>query len=244
MQIWGYSMLEPFKPGDWVPDMLVAFQRGGLPDSEIDAVRAHRGRPRRTVHPAGRRAAETGRRHHRQREANSVIRQNNVIMIGLDPQVAFGGSDPLLKARFVEGTPADAIAKLKQGRNCIVPDHFLRATGLKLGDRFAMIPPESPAKRVEYTIVGAVSLPGWHWMTKFSGLRRREGRSAAMVFADYDAVRRDFDLNQINFFWMNVDTELRRKAPGRGQVNCRSSEERGGGKPRAVARHAPPRRRR
>ena len=43
MQIWGYSMLEPFKPGDWVPDMLVAFQRGGLPDAEIAAVRAIEG---------------------------------------------------------------------------------------------------------------------------------------------------------------------------------------------------------
>jgi putative ABC transport system permease protein len=205
MQIWGYSMLEPFKPGDWIPDMLVAFQRGGLPDAEIDAVRNIEGVRANQCIPLAveqpRLAADiTGSEEH-----NSVIRQNNVIMIGLDPQTGFGGSDPLLKVHFVEGNAAEAVAKLKQGRNCIVPDHFLKAANLKLGDRFAMIPPDSPTKRVEYTIVGAVSLPGWHWMTKFSGLRRREGRSAAMVFADYDAVRRDFDLKQINFFWMNVD---------------------------------------
>ncbi|MBN2216362.1 MAG: ABC transporter permease [Pirellulales bacterium] len=205
MQIWGYSMLEPFKPGDWVPDVLAAFQSGGLPSTEIEAVRAVPG-----VHPeqciplaveqpklAADITGSEGRA--------SVIRQDNVIMIGLDPAAAFGGSDPLVKARFVEGTAAEAIAKLKEGRSCIVPDHFLKATGLKLGDHFSMIRPNSPSKRVEYTIAGAVSLPGWHWMTKFSGLRRREGRSAAMVFADYDAVRRDFELNQINFFWMNVD---------------------------------------
>ncbi|MBN2292667.1 MAG: ABC transporter permease [Pirellulales bacterium] len=205
MQIWGYSMLQPFKPGDWVPDMLVAFQRGGLPDSEIDAVRAIKGvRADRCIPLAVEQpkltADITGSEDHM-----SVIRQNNVIMIGLDPQVAFGGSDPLLKVHFVEGSAADAVAKLKQGRNCIVPDHFLKATNLKLGDRFSMLLPDSPWKQVEYTIVGAVSLPGWHWMTKFSGLRRREGRSAAIVFADYDTVRRDFELNQINFFWMNVD---------------------------------------
>ena len=39
MMIWGYSMLEPFKPGDWVPDVLVTLQSGGLPDAEIDTVR-------------------------------------------------------------------------------------------------------------------------------------------------------------------------------------------------------------
>ncbi|HLA85857.1 MAG TPA: ABC transporter permease, partial [Thermoguttaceae bacterium] len=205
MQIWGYSMLEPFKPGDWTPDVLAAFQSGGLPVSEIasvraiDGVRADRCIPLAVEQP--KLASDiTG-----SEKQQSVIRQNNVIMIGLDPVVAFGGDDPLVKAHFVEGDAADAIVKLKQGRHCIVPDHFLKAANLKLGDRFTTVPPNSPTNRVEYTIVGAVSLPGWHWMTKFSGLRRREGRSAAMVFADYDAVRRDFELREISFFWMDVD---------------------------------------
>lgn len=205
MMVWGYSMLGPFKPGDWVPDMLVALQSGGLPDTEIDAVRHLEGVIPEQCIPLAvdqPRLAEdiTG-----SQQGNSVTRQDNVIMIGLDPQVAFGGSKPLVGARFVEGTPEEAIAKLKQGRYCIVPDHFLAATGLKLGDRFGMVPPEAPDKPVEYTIAGAVSLPGWHWMTKFSGLRRRSGRSAAMVFANYDDVRRDFAIKQTNFFWMNVD---------------------------------------
>ncbi|MBN1589928.1 MAG: ABC transporter permease, partial [Pirellulales bacterium] len=205
MQIWGYSMLEPFKPGDWVPDVLASFQSGGLPNTEIDAVEAIKGiRPGQCIPLAVEQpklAADiTDSEGHM-----SVIRQNNVIMIGLDPAVAFGGDDPLVKARFVEGTPAEAVAKLKQGRYCIVPDHFLKATNLKLGERFSMVPPNAPSKPVEYTIAGAVSLPGWHWMTKFSGLRRREGRSAAMVFADHDTVQRDFALHQTNFFWMNVD---------------------------------------
>jgi putative ABC transport system permease protein len=210
-QIWGFSMLEPFKPAAWVPDMLVALQSGGLPDGEINAVGAIEGvRPGQCLPLAVEqpRLAEdiTG-----SKSTTSVIAQNNVIMIGLDPQAAFGGTDPLLKVRFVEGTPSDAVAKLKQGRNCIVPDHFLKAARLKLGDRFSVVPPDAPSQRIQYTIVGAVSLPGWHWMTKFSGLRRREGRSAAMVFADYDTVRRDFHLHQVNFLWMNVDTSFGEK---------------------------------
>jgi len=211
MQIWGYSMLEPFKPGDWVPDALVAFQRGGLPDAEVDAVRSIPGVRGSQFTPLAVEQPKLASDITGSQGQSTVIRQNNVIMIGLDPQVAFAGPNRLLKASFVQGAPDDAVARLKQGRNCIVPDHFLRATGLKLGDRFAMIPPHSPSKRVEYTIVGAVALPGWHWMTKFSGLRRREGRSAAMVFADFEAVRRDFELNQINFFWMNVDPDYGEK---------------------------------
>lgn len=234
MQIWGYSMLEPFKPGDWNPDMLVALQRGGLPDGEIAAVQAIEGlRPGQCIPLAVEQpklAADiTG-----SEAQSSVIRQNNVIMIGLDPQVAFGGADPLVKARFVQGAAADAIARLKEGRNCIVPDHFLRAANLKLGDRFAMVVPETPSKRVEYTIVGAVSLPGWHWMTKFSGLRRREGRSAAMVFADFDAVRRDFQLRQINFFWMNVDQRFGQDHLE--EVVRKAEEEKKAAPPRTAAR--------
>lgn len=208
MMIWGYSMLEPFKPGDWVPDILVAFQSGGLPDTEIDNVRHVPGvvaeqciplavdQPRLTSDITG------------SQQGNSVTRQDNVIIIGLDPEVAFGGAQPLVAARFTDGTAEEAVAKLKQGRFCIVPDHFLAATGLKIGDRFGMVPPENPEKPVEYSIAGAVSLPGWHWMTKFSGLRRRSGRSAAIVFAAYDEVRRDFDLKQTNFFWMNRDKNV------------------------------------
>ncbi len=208
MQIWGYSMLEPFKPGQWNPDMLVAFQRGGLPDSEVAAVRAIEGVRADRCLPLAVEQPRLASDITGSENQASVIRQNNVIMIGLDPEVAFAPSDPLIKAHFVEGSAADAVVKLKEGRNCIVPDHFLRATNLKLGDRFSMVVPEAPTKRVEYTIVAAVSLPGWHWMTKFSGLRRREGRSSAIVFADYERVRRDFELKQINFLWMDVDKQF------------------------------------
>jgi putative ABC transport system permease protein len=205
MMVWGYSMLQPFKPGAWVPDVLAAFQSGGLPDAEIEAIRKVPGVIPEQCIPLAVDQPRLAEDITKSKEGQSVTRQDNVIIIGLDPDVAFGGKNPLIKAQFTEGTAAEAIAKLKQGRYCIVPDHFLVATGLRLGDRFTMLPPEQPDKPVEYTIAGAVSLPGWHWMTKFSGLRRRSGRSAAMVFAPYEEVRRDFYLTKLNFFWMNID---------------------------------------
>ncbi|MCS7304388.1 MAG: ABC transporter permease [Thermoguttaceae bacterium] len=208
MMVWGYSMLEPFKPGQWVPDMLVAFQLGGLPENEVETVRRMPGvRPDQCLPLAVEqpRLAEdiTGSRF-----GTSVTRQDNVIMVGVDAQRAFGGPNPVFKLQFVQGSAKDTIWFFQQGRYCIVPDHFLTATGLRVGDRFSVVPPNRPNQPVEYTIAGVVRLPGWHWMTKFSGLRRRSGRSAALVFAPYEQVREDFDLKEINFFWLNRDRQV------------------------------------
>ena len=204
MIIWGYSMLQPFKPGDWVPDMLVTLQSGGLPDAEIETVRRTPGVVAEQCLPLAVEQPRLAGDITGSEQGGSVTRQDNVLLIGLDPQVAFGGPRPLVGAEFVGGTREEAVARLKRGRACIVPDHFLAATGLKLGDRFAMVPPDMPEKPVEYTIAGVVSLPGWHWIAQVSGLRRRGVRSAAMVFASYDDVRRDFDIRQTNYLWMNV----------------------------------------
>lgn len=204
-QIWGYSMLQPFVPGKWVPEMLVSFQSGGLPDAEVDAVRHLKGVIPEQCLPLAVEQPKLVDDITDSEHRTTVARQDNVIIIGLDPQQAIGAPNPLLNLQFVQGTKDTAAAQLAQGRGCIVPDHFARSTGLGLGDRFALIPPNSPEQSVEYTIAGVVRLPGWHWMTKFSGLRRRSGRSAAMMFASFDDVRRDFDLEQINFFWLNTD---------------------------------------
>jgi putative ABC transport system permease protein len=203
-QIWGYSMLGPFVPGNWVPQVLVCLPYGGLPDSEVAAVRQIPGIQADECLPLAVEQPQLTDDITHAEERATVARQDNVVLIGLDPSAGLGGADPLLKLQFVAGSRDEAVARLKQGRACGVPDHFLRATGLKLGDRFRMTPPEAPDKPVEYTIAGAVELPGWHWMTKLSGLRRRAGRSAAMIFAPYNDVRRDFRIEKTNFLWFNL----------------------------------------
>ncbi|MFA5204600.1 MAG: FtsX-like permease family protein [Lentisphaeria bacterium] len=212
--IWGYSMLKPFVPGDWVPDVLVAFQVGGLPDAEIATVQRASGMPAERCLPLAVEQPKLAADITGSEERASVARQDNVVLVGLDPERGLGGADPLLKLTFTEGSLATAMPLLKQGRHCLVPDHFARTTGLGVGGRFKLLPPEHPDQPVEYTIAGVVSLPGWHWMTKFSGLRRRSGRSAALVFAAYDSVRRDFQLEQTNFFWMNFGKDISPEALG------------------------------
>ena len=61
--------------------------------------------------------------------------------------------------------------------------------------------PQAKAQAKKYTIAGIVELPGWHWMSKFSGVRLNSGRSAAMCFASYDSVARDFGLKNVRFYW-------------------------------------------
>lgn len=205
LQVWGYSMLQPFLPGDWAPDVLVGFSGAGLADAEIETVRLARGVKPAQCLPLAVEQPRLAGDITRSAQGASVTRQDNVVLMGLDPQVALGGSKPLLRLDFVQGKRDEVAALLCQGRYCVVPDYFARATGLGVGDRFGMLPPETPDQPVEYTIAGVVALPGSHMMTKLTGLRRRSGRMAALVFAPYAAVRRDFDLKRVNFFWMNVE---------------------------------------
>jgi putative ABC transport system permease protein len=204
IQIWGYSMLVPFFPGDWLPDLIVAFLPAGITDADMAAVRATPGvRPEQCL-PMAVEQPKLAQDLMGSAERTSVVRQDNVLLLGLDPEKAYGGSSPLLGFDWVKGNPREAVTQLQGGRCCLVPDHFSRQTGLSIGDRFSVLPPTHPEAPAEYTIVGVVTIPGWHWMTKFSGLRRTSGRTGAMIFASFEQVRRDFDLDRINYVWLNT----------------------------------------
>ena len=202
IQVWGYSMLGPFLPGDWMPDLLVSIP-GGVTDAEVATIRQL---PEVRVAECLALAVEqpkfaadiTGAK-----QRASVTRQDHCVLIGVDPAQALAGDHPLCDMQFVEGSPAAALARLKRGRFCLVPDHFQRETGLGIGDRFAIIPPHAPDHVVEYEIAGVVSLPGWHLITK-GGLRTRHVRSAALVIAPLADVRRDFGIDDVRFLWLNI----------------------------------------
>jgi len=120
-------------------------------------------------------------------------------MIGVDPDMALGGDRPMFNFPFVQGTRREALEKLRHGRYCLVPDHF-SAKAAGRGRQIAVIPPESPSTR-RIRIAGVVSMDGWHWLSK--NLRR--GRAAGLMFAPYGEVRRDFGIQRVTHFWMNLD---------------------------------------
>lgn len=132
-----------------------------------------------------------------------MTRQDNVVIVGLDPEKAFLGDHPLFQFEWVAGNPAEAVRLMKQGRACVAPDHFLVESGLKIGDTFSLVPPENADKPVRYTIAGSVRMPGWHWQTKMTGFRTRTHRAAALLFADYPSVAADFDLPAASYVWFS-----------------------------------------
>ena len=203
IQVWGHSMLSGFLPGNWAPDAVIGFRPGGLAVEEARKVSAFDG-----VEKALPMIVEQPRLKQDLTDSAvraTVVRQDNVVIIGIDPAGAFGGEDPLVPFDWVEGNAEEAVKRLAGGRACIVPDHFLRETGLGLGDSFEMVPPERPDSPVAYTIAGAVRLPGWHWQTKPTGFRTRTHRAAALIFADYDQVAEDFAFQAASHLWLDYD---------------------------------------
>lgn len=206
IHVWGFTMLQGFIPGPWAPDALLMFKPNGLPPEHAQAVgnlpgiNSQRSLPIVVEQP--RLLSDlTG-----SAERASVTRQDNVVMVGIECKQAFTGGDPLLDVEWVAGSPQEATTTMKTRRGCIVPDHFLRETGLSLGDTVSLVPPHSPDHPVHYEIVGGVRLPGWHWQTKLTGFRTRTHRAAALVFADYHAVATDFDLDAATHVWFDYAT--------------------------------------
>lgn len=206
IQVWGFTTLSAFVPGSWAPDALISFRPHGLAVDQAPKVGAFPGvgthlpivvEQPRLKEDLTRSAVQA-----------TVVRQDNVVIVGIDAERAFGGSEPLMRFDWTHGNPASAIEQLQRGPACIVPDHFLRVARLKLGDSFDLVPPETPENPVRYTIVGAVKLPGWHWQTKPTGFRTRTHRAAALIFADYGQVARDFRFQAASHVWFDFDPAI------------------------------------
>lgn len=225
IQVWGYSMLHSFMPGSWAPSALVSFPDGVEPAATAQIARlpgivANHCLPVVFEQPRLREDLTHSA------ERATVTRQDTVVIVGLDPARAFGGDHPLFQFTWTDGSAEEAIPLLATGRGCIVPDHFLTQAGLKVGDRFDLVPPENPTEPATYVIAGAVRLPGWHWQTKPVGFRSRTHRAAALVFAAYDHVAHDFSRPIASHLWLDFDPtlttaeqlgrEIRAMAPPRG----------------------------
>lgn len=205
IQVWGHTMLETFVPGSWAPDAMVIFSPEGMTREQAEAIADSPGFEAKQCAPFVVEQPRLLEDLTDSAERASIVRQDNVIMVGIDPTCAFAASPPLFECEWVRGSPEEAVAAMKSGRGCVVPEHFLSETGLGLGDRFAVVPPEKPNEPVQYEVAGSIRLSGWHWQTKPTGMRVRTHRAAALVFAGYDSVATDFDLTAIHHIWLNYD---------------------------------------
>ncbi len=224
LEISGYSMLVPYLPSKTLPDTLVTFLPTGIPFSEVDTVRNMPGVDSTRFVPLAIDQSNFSRRQSERFMANGLIRmQTSAVVFGLDVEETFGkrphGQRPLIELPFQEGTLASALEKLRSGgRYCLVPDSFAFRAGVHVGDKLELVLPtekrgegkrgvDSPHNRseriVEYEICGVVSIHGWLWMNKISGVRKRGYRSGAMLLAPYETVKNDYKLNDAAYFWFD-----------------------------------------
>jgi putative ABC transport system permease protein len=228
IHIWGASMLVPFFPGEWPPDMLVSFLPAGIKTDDLAKYRQVDGVDKNQCLPIAVEQVKLEGDILKSSERRSVVSQDNVVFIGLDPDKAFAGASPILKLKSQNGDMSATVKKLKNGRYCIVPDFFLKQSGLKIGDSFKILPPVGSRKSISYTIADSVYLPGLHWITKMTGLRRNSTRTGAMIFTSYANARRDFNLDRVHFLWANtvkgadymkIQAEMQKIADSEGEIS-------------------------
>ncbi len=207
IQVWGYTLLENFVPGKWAPNMIVEFgpkgidrdvkinEIPGIYDNQCSPLVIEQPRLRKDLTGSAKRA--------------TVTRQDNIVIVGVEPEIALNPKSPMLDFEYIRGDRASALEQLKAGNACIVPEHFLHETGLNLGDSFELVPPENPSYKAIYKIAASVKFRGWHWQTKSAGLRTRAHRAAAMIIADYDSVAKDFAMKKATHFWLNHKTTVK-----------------------------------
>ncbi len=209
MEIAGYSMLVPYTPSKMLPHTVAAVLPHGVPSDKIGLVQTLPGVDRERFLPL---AVDQALFSQRQTELflkrGLAKMQASAVMFGLDVEKAFkkpdDGSRALVEVDFKEGTLDSAVERMKSGdRFCLVPDSFALRAGLHVGDKLELLLPGLDDKMVEYEICGVVSMPGWLWMNKTSGVRKRGFRSGAMLLASHDTIKQDFQLAHTEFFWFD-----------------------------------------
>lgn len=221
VQCWGYSMVVPFLPTKEIPDVLVSFLPTGIPDEQWSKITETKGVKAEEFLPLALEQVKIDPKLKNSRTF-ALVEQDNVLIAGIDLKKAFEGDSPMVNLRFLSGNKKEALELLKKGRHVLIPEGLNISTGLKVGDKISVVPPKHPDQVLDYTIAGIIDFPGWHWLTKTSGMRRQEGGfTAALLLTDFDSARRDFELGDLQFFWMNVEpgTDVRtgNKAPDKSQ---------------------------
>ena len=238
IHIWGSTLMSSYVPSPEWPDVIVSALPGGL--SEQQTAEAANGTGLEspvlpiecTQFPFDESTVETI-------EKRGGTHSGVVLVFGTDAVSAFAGEKPLAAFRFTRGTTAEsAVRDITEGERpggtpaCIVPEMFLRLTGLNVGERFSI------AGR-EIVIAGAVEL-NWHLVTSRAMVRTLFGRldrtspaqrpaqtsqtdrrTLGMIFTGINFARElSGNTERTNFLWANLTPEYRSLHPLQASVRA------------------------
>jgi putative ABC transport system permease protein len=219
IHIWGGTLMSSYVPSPEWPDAIVSALPGGLTKEQVEQGNKATGLGRNLI-PIECTQFPLDKSTCKKIEANGGSSDGQVLIFGVDPQKAFGENKPFANFKFSNGNAALAAIELTKGDTCIVPDMFLRLTGLKVNDTISLA-------GKELRICGSVNL-NWHLVTSRAQVRTLNGRldkkeksqkSAAspkskrtmgMIFTSENTAREltgNFD--RINFLWAELSEELK-----------------------------------
>ena len=228
--VWSCSMLTMFRVPDAIPDVLVRFHEQTAGPAAARAVAAFPLLKAGHLMPVTVAQPETTPEMARRLTTRGSMAAN-VVCMGLAPDLAWRDDDPLVRLRFLQGTPQEARAAFAQpgARVCVIPETLAVNGALKLGDtlqlrlttgprrptppprgRPGMPPPAAtaqnddgtPPQYVGYRVVGIVDFP-WVWMSKCSGIRVSASRTSALIFTPSQPLIDDFKALSHEFFWLD-----------------------------------------
>ncbi len=117
----------------------------------------------------------------------STFAPKNVICVGFEPESFL----ELNRIDWIEGTPEEAIPRLRDGDAILVAEQFLTARNLGVGDEISLGP---EGREKSFEIVGVVGAAGLDVATQIFGIRSLYMEHAvSCVFMDYEAVGRHFN---------------------------------------------------
>jgi len=141
IHIWGGSMMAPFIPSHEFPDVIVSLLPNGVGRDAAEKVSRLEG-----VDGGRCIAIEAAQFNLSDALTAQVARVSgrlpmgpNVLLMGADPQVAYGGEHPLAPFRFVAGDRLQAADALATGGACVITKMFARETGLGVGDDLTLV---------------------------------------------------------------------------------------------------------
>lgn len=221
VQTWGYSMLVPFSPDNSTPGTLVSFLHTEFKPSDVPGLMARPSLRNSRMYPIYVDEPDIAPAQMKS-PGFSGMRNRSIVLAGIPVAEMAQGSDPLFKPVFVSGNPQEAYAMLKSTRSLLIPDTFARTVGLKAGDDLMLVNPSIQGRRPgnapaggppgrgtgpgmqgePWKVAGVISFPGWHWLTKTSGMRVRRGSFvAALAIADERWLKEDYGHQGFQFIW-------------------------------------------